>query len=45
MAFLRPPGMEALYSGVLITIASAEEIASRRRWTGAGAGSVSMSSL
>jgi hypothetical protein len=42
-AFLRTPGMEALYSGVATRTASAPAIASRSAVTGAGAISTSSS--
>ena len=43
IAFFSTPGMEALYSGVAISRASADAIARQRSATGAGARSVSLS--
>ncbi len=43
IAFLSPPGIEPLYSGVANRIASAEPHASRRRTTGSGASPLSRS--
>ena len=44
-AFLRPPGIEPLYSGVAIRTASAAAIVRRSRSTAAGGRSPSSSSL